>query len=147
MTDEYEWKNPRPSRAIKVIPKSSHGHFVVRMVINDSDEDPGQMSVCGSLAEYRTRVMVLAEPDTVDVVEQVGPLHWRDAKNKTRDHYLDHVVHKADGRRIGLTDKPYQRVTEEFGDEIWQVSRDGRDRGVVHELCLVRGLISIVSRR
>lgn len=109
---------------------------MVQMGINDSDGDPGQITRCGSLAEYRTRTMVLAEPDTVDVVEQV-PLRWRDAKGKAHDHFLDHVVHKADGRRIGLTDKPYKRVTDEFQEEIRQVCRDGRDRGVIDELYLV----------
>lgn len=137
MTDAYEWKEPRPARDGGMIPRSSHGHFVVQMVINDSDEDPGQITRCGSLAEYRTRTMVMAEPDTVDVVEQVGPLRWQDANGKGHDHYLDHVVHKADGRRIGLTDKPYSRVTDDFGDEIRQVGRDGRDRGVFDELYLV----------
>lgn len=134
MTDAYEWKEPRPARDKNRIPRSSHGHFVVQMVINDSDDDPGQITRCGSLAEYRTRTMVLAEPDTVDVVEQVA-LCWRDAKGETHNHYLDHLVVKADGRRIGLTDKPYKRVTEEFSDEIRRVRRDNHD--VIDELYLV----------
>ncbi|MFN4153494.1 MAG: hypothetical protein ACK4HF_02465 [Paracoccaceae bacterium] len=124
---------------MKEIPRSSHGHFVVQMVICDSDEDPGQISRCGSIAEYRTRMLVSAEPDTVDVVEQVGPLRWTDKKNEGHSHYLDHVVHKADGRRLGLTDKPYSRVSDEFGDEIAQVTRDGREKGVIDEVFLVTG--------
>lgn len=137
MTTEYEWKEPRPSRAKKPIPESSHGHFVVRMVIHDSDEDPGQISCCGSLSEYRTRMIALAEPDTVDVVEQVGPLHWTDEKNVRHDHYLDHVVHKVDGRRLGLTDKPYRQVTEAFGREVAQVNDDGLKKRVIDRLHLV----------
>jgi hypothetical protein len=137
MSDEYEWKEPLPSRAQKEIPRSAHGHFVVQMVIHDSDVDPGRMSCCGSLGEYHTRMIALAQPDTVDVVEQVGPLYWTDNKNKRHDHYLDHVVHKADKRKLGLTDKPYRKVHKEFGDEIAQVCRDGQKRGVIDNLFLV----------
>jgi len=137
MSSEYEWKEPLPSRARKEIPRSAHGHFVVQMVIHDSDEDPGQISRCGSLGEYHTRVIALAEPDTIDVVEQVGPLYWVDSKNKRHDHFLDHVVHKADKRKLGLTDKPYRKVHAEFGDEIKQVCKDGQDKGVIDDLFLV----------
>lgn len=137
MNTTYEWIEPRPSRAKKAIPSSSHGHFVVQMVINDGGEGAGQISRCGSLAEYHTRMIALAERDTVDILEQVGPLNWFDEKNKRHDHFLDHVVHKADGRKIGLTDKPYRRVTKDFGDEITQVLQDGRAKGVIDELYLV----------
>jgi hypothetical protein len=137
MSSEYEWKEPLPSRARKEIPRSAHGHFVVQMVIHDSDEDPGRISRCGSLGEYHTRMIALAEPDTVDVVEQVGPLYWFDGKNKRHEHYLDHVVHKADNRKLGLTDKPYRKVHEEFGDEIKQVRKDGQDKKVIDDLFLV----------
>lgn len=137
MSSEYIWNEPRPSRAIKPIPKSAHGHFVVQMVIHDSDDDPGQISKCGSLNEYSTRMIALAEPDTVDVIEQVGPLHWRDQKNKSHEHYLDHLVIKEGGRRIGLTDKPTVFVTEDFQDEIVQVREDGCKKRVFDELYLV----------
>lgn len=137
MSAEYEWKEPLPSRARKEIPRSAHGHFVVQMVIHDSDEDPGQISRCGSLGEYHTRMIALAEPDTIDVVEQVGPLYWIDSKNKRHDHFLDHVVIKADKRKLGLTDKPYRKVHKEFGDEIIQVCRDGQAKGVIDDLFLV----------
>lgn len=137
MSSEYEWKEPRPSRAKKAIPQSSHGHFVVQMVINDNDGSGGQISRCGSIAEYRTRMIALAEPDTVDVVEQVGPLYWLDDNNTRHEHYLDHVVHKADKRKLGFTDKPYRRVSNEFGDEITQVCQDGRAKRVIDELYLV----------
>lgn len=133
---EYEWKEPRPSRARKAIPRSSHGHFVVQMVIGEGDDDAGQVSRCGSLAEYRTRMIALAEPDTVDVLEQVGPLLWSDDKGKPREHYLDHVVVKSCGKKLGLTDKPYRRVSSEFGEELAQVLEDGRAKGVVDELFL-----------
>jgi hypothetical protein len=82
-------------------------------------------------------MIALAEPDTVDVVEQVGPLYWVDSKNKRHEHYLDHVVHKADKRKLGLTDKPYRKVHAEFGDEINQVCKDGQDKGVIDDLFLV----------
>ena len=137
MSSEYEWKEPRPSRARKEIPRSAHGHFVVQMVIQDSGEDPGWISRCGSLGEYHTRMIALAEPDTVDVVEQVGPLYWVDSKNKRHEHYLDHVVHKADNRKLGLTDKPYRKVHAEFGDELKQVCEDGQAKGVIDDLFLV----------
>lgn len=137
MSFEYEWKEPRPSRAKKVIPRSSHGHFVTQMVINDAAGDPGQISRCGSIAEYRTRLIALAEQDTVDVVEQVGPFYWVDDKNKRHEHYLDQVIHKADGRKFGITDKPYRRVSEKFGDEIIQVCKDGQARAEFDELFVV----------
>lgn len=137
MTSIYEWKEPRPSRAKHPIPKSAHGHFVVQMNLHDSDADPGQISLCGSMGEYRTRMIALAESDTIDVVEQVGPLYWTDDKEKRHEHFLDHVVFKKDGRRLGLTDKPYLRVTEEFEKEIQQVLEDGRELDVIDDLFLV----------
>lgn len=137
MGNEYEWKEPRPSRAMKAIPRSSHGHFVVRMVIGDDDGGAGQVSRCGSLAEYHTRVIALAESDTIDVVEQVGPLVWLDDNGKRREHYLDHVVVKSSGRKLGLTNKPYRRVTREFGNELARVLKDGQARELIDDLFLV----------
>ncbi|MGJ8545242.1 MAG: hypothetical protein ACSHWZ_07335 [Sulfitobacter sp.] len=137
MSSTYKWPAPRSSRAMHPIPKSSHGHFVVQMNLHDSDDDPGRISLCGSLGEYRTRMIALAEPDTVDVIEQVGPLHWTDKEHVRHDHFLDHVVYKKDGRRLGLTDKPYLRVTKEFEDEIGQVCDDGQRLDVIDDLFLV----------
>ncbi|ULB10227.1 hypothetical protein ORIO_09955 [Cereibacter azotoformans] len=137
MTSTYVWDDPRPSRAAKPIPKSSHGHFVVQMVIHDSDEDPGQISMCGSLGEYRTRLIALAEPDTVDVIEQVGPVPWTDENGKTHGHYIDQIVVKTGNRRLGLTDKPYRRVTPAFEAEIAQVDAAARKAGVIDRLHLV----------
>lgn len=107
------------------------------MNLHDSDEDPGRISLCGSLGEYRTRMIALAEPDTIDVIEQVGLLHWTDKENVRHDHFLDHMVYKKDGRCLGLTDKPYLRVTKEFEDEIEQVCADGQQLDVIHDLFLV----------
>jgi hypothetical protein len=137
MSSEYVWNEPMPSRASHPIPKSAHGHFVIQMVIHDSDEDPGQISKCGSMGEYHTRMIALAEPDTVDVIEQVGPLHWQDKKNETRAHFLDHLVIKDGGKRVGLTDKPAALVTENFQAEIAQVREDGRQKKFFNELYLV----------
>ena len=137
MTSAYVWDDPRPSRAAKPVPKSSHGHFVVQMVIHDSDEDPGQISMCGSLGEYRTRLIALAEPDTIDVIEQVGPIPWTDDQDKTHHHYIDQVVVKTDGRRLGLTDKPYRKVTSDFEAEIAQVDAEARKVGAIDGLYLV----------
>ena len=80
-------------------------------------------------------MMVLAETDTVDVVVQVGPLHWYYSAKKCRDQYVDAVVHKSDGRRVGLSEKRYSMVTNEFGDELCQVANDGYKRGVLDQLC------------
>ena len=107
------------------------------MNLHDCDADPGQMSLCGSLGEYRTRVIALAEADTTDVVEQVGPFYWTDDKNQRHEHFLDHVVFKSDGRRLGLTDKPFLRVTSAFEEEIRQVYEDGRKLDVIDDLFLV----------
>ncbi|WP_157764541.1 hypothetical protein [Rhodobacter sp. CZR27] len=137
MTSAYVWDDPRPSRAAKPVPKSSHGHFVVQMVIHDSDEDPGQISMCGSLGEYRTRLIALAEPDTVDVIEQVGPVPWTDENGKTHGHYIDQIVVKTGNRRLGLTDKPYRKVTPAFEAEIVQVDAAARKAGVIDRLHLV----------
>jgi hypothetical protein len=137
MSDAYEWHEPLPSRGKKAIPKSAYGHFVVQMMINDSEENPGQILRSASFAEYRTKMMALAERDTVDIVEQVGPLHWYDSAQKRCDHYVDAVVHKADGRKLGLSDKPYSRVTNELGDELRQVANDGYEKGVLDQLFLV----------
>ena len=82
-------------------------------------------------------MLALAEPDTIDVLEQVGPIPWADELDNVHDHFLDHVVLKADGRRIGLTDKPYAQVTKAFGEEIVQVSREGRAGGQIDHLYLV----------
>jgi hypothetical protein len=119
------------------IPKSAHGHFVIQMVIHDSDEDPGQISKCGSMGEYHTRMIALAETDTLDVIEQVGPLHYQDGKKETREHYLDHLVLKEGGKRFGLTDKPTVYVSQDFQDEIEQVREDGRQKNLFNELYLV----------
>lgn len=137
MSSTYVWDDPRPSQASKPIPKSSHGHFVVQMVIHDSDDDPGQISLCGSLGEYRTRLIALAEPDTVDVIEQVGPVPWTDDKGKIHGHYIDQVVVKTGDRRLGLTDKPYRKVTPAFQAEIAQVDAAGRNMGAIDGLYLV----------
>ncbi|UOA14971.1 hypothetical protein [Sulfitobacter dubius] len=137
MGTEYKWKDPRPSRAQKAIPRSAHGHFVVQMVIGDCEDDFGQVSRCGSLAEYYTRMIVLAERDTVDVLEQVGPLNWIDEKGRQREHYLDHVVLKLDDRKVGLSNKPFRRVSQDFGDELAQVLQDGQAKKVIDELFLV----------
>lgn len=107
------------------------------MNLHDSDADPGQISLCGSMGEYRTRMIALAECDTIDVVEQVGPFRWTDDKEKRHEHFLDHVVFKKDGRRLGLTDKPYLLVTEEFEQEIKQVLQDGRELNAIDDLFLV----------
>jgi hypothetical protein len=137
MSSEYIWNVPRPSRAQHQIPKSAHGHFVIQMVIHDSDEDPGQISKCGSMGEYQTRMIALAETDTLDVIEQVGPLHHQDGTNEIREHYLDHLVIKDGGKRFGLTDKPTAVVTEDFQGEIVQVREDGRQKNLFNELYLV----------
>ena len=137
MSSTYFWDDPRPSRAVKPVPKSGHGHFVVQMVIHDTDEQPGQISMCGSLGEYRTRLIALAEPDTIDVIEQVGPFPWTDEKGERHHHYIDQIVVKNDGRRLGLTDKPYRRVTPAFQAEIAQVDAEARKRGAINRLYLV----------
>lgn len=137
MSSTYFWDDPRPSRAAKPVPKSGHGHFVVQMVIHDTDEQPGQISMCGSIGEYRTRLLALAEPDTIDVIEQVGPFPWTDEKGVGHGHYIDQIVIKKDGRRLGLTDKPYRRVTPAFQAEIAQVDTEARKRGAIDRLYLV----------
>jgi len=137
LNSTYEWDDPRPSRAAKPVPKSSHGHFVVQMVIHDSDEEVGQISVCGSLGEYRTRLIALSEPDTIDVLEQVGPVPWIDGTGKPHRHYIDQVVVKVDNSRLGLTDKPYRKVTPAFEAEIAQVDAAARRMGVIDQLYLV----------
>ncbi|QQM30017.1 hypothetical protein JET14_17265 [Martelella lutilitoris] len=110
---------------------------MVGLVINDSDADPGRITRCGSLGEYRTRLLMLADPDTVDVLEQVGPIAWQDRKGKTHSHFLDHVAIKRDGRRLGFTDKPYRRVRPDFEYEISQVCAEAKRRGIIDELYLV----------
>lgn len=137
LNSTYFWDEPRPSRAAKPVPRSGHGHFVVQMVIHDTDEQPGQISMCGSIGEYRTRLIALAESDTIDVIEQVGPFPWTDEKGKQHGHYIDQIVVKNDGSRWGLTDKPYRKVTAAFEAEIAQVDAEARKRGAINRLYLV----------
>lgn len=132
----YRWAPPRPSRAQKAIPKRGRNHFSVFMVIDDEDGGPGVMSGCGSLQEYQSRLLFLAEPDTLDVIEQVGPVPYM-KNGRAHGHYLDQLVVKRDGRRLAFSDKPYAHVTPEFENELKQVQDAGVARGLFNQLYLL----------
>jgi hypothetical protein len=108
------------------------------MALHDLEDGIGsQISICGSLGEYHTRQILLSERDTVDVLEQVGPFVWHDETGKVHDHYLDHVVVKSDGSRLGLADKAYDRVTPDLEDELKQVRQAAVTGGRLNEVYLV----------
>ena len=132
----YRWSPPFASRAKKAIPRRGRNHFSVFMLIGDEGGGPGVMSGCGSLGEYHTRLLLLNEPDTVDVIEQVGPLPYEE-DGQVHGHYLDQLAVKSDGRRLAFTDKPYAKVSPEFQAEIAQVREFGVGSGYFNELYLV----------
>lgn len=136
-SEAYFWAPPKPSRAKKAIPRRGRNHFSVFMTIGDHDGAGGYVSGCGSLGEYHTKVISLAEPDTIDVIEQVGPFPYQGPDGKTHGHFLDQLVIKADGRRLAMSDKPYANVTEDFCNELSQVRDYGVGRGLFTELFLV----------
>ncbi|OYU77439.1 MAG: hypothetical protein CFE32_05675 [Alphaproteobacteria bacterium PA3] len=137
MSQAYHWAPPKPSRAQKAIPRRGRNHFSVFMTIGDRSGVGGHSSGCGSLGEYHTRIIALAEPDTIDVIEQVGPFPYVDRENVRHGHYLDQLVVKADGRRLAMSDKPYARVKDEFCEELEQVRNFGVENGSFDELYLV----------
>ena len=132
----YRWSPPFASRAKKKIPRRGRNHFSVFMLIGDEHGEAGFISGCGSLGEYHTRLLLLNEPDTVDVIEQVGPFPYEEA-GQAHGHYLDQLAIKADGRRLAFTDKPYSKVTPEFQAEIHQVREFGVGNGHFNDLYLV----------
>lgn len=136
MSEAYHWAPPKPSRAKKAIPRRGRNHFSVSSTIGDRNGVGGYLSKCGSLFEYHTRIIALAEADTIDVIEQVGPFPYVDRGNVRHSHYLDHLVVKADGRRLAISDKPYARVKDEFGEELAQVRNFGVGNGVFDGLFL-----------
>lgn len=132
----YRWSPPMASRAKKTIPRRGRNHFSVFMLIGDEEGGPGFISGCGSLGEYHTRLLLLNEPDTVDVIEQVGPFPYEE-DGRVHGHYLDQLAVKSDGRRLAFTDKPYAKVSPEFQAEIAQVREFGVGNGHFNELYLV----------
>lgn len=137
MSEAYYWAPPKPSRAVKTVPRRGRNHFSISMTFGDRDGVGGYISKCGSLGEYQTRLLAIAEPDTIDVIEQVGPIPYLDRNNEPHGHYLDQLVLKEGGRRLAISDKPYHRVRDDFCEELRQVRDFGVENGVFDELYLV----------
>lgn len=113
---------PETSHASRPIPKRSKGHFVGFVVTPDGH---GRMIRTESHLEMQVLLVLLMRPDIVDVVEQVGPVRYRDRDGQLRDHFFDFLATRTDGLRLAIAVRPWKRAQRKgFAETLACIRRD-----------------------
>jgi len=134
-TEKYTHFDPAPSRASRLIPRSSKGHFVGQLVFDLK----GKPQCLGfeSLLEYQAALCLIYHHDVGDIEEQVAPVVYKRRSGKVASHHLDFRVTLVQGRRIGIAVKPEViAMTHDFQSDIRAI-RSAAVPHVVHDICVV----------
>lgn len=100
---------PLPSRAARKVPKKSSNHFVGQMTFGE-ERGRGQCLVFESKLEHDVALCLIYRPGVVDVLDQVGPVHYVKVDGRPGRHFLDFVAVEEGGRRTGVVVKPWRHA-------------------------------------
>ncbi|KLK93102.1 hypothetical protein AA309_11115 [Microvirga vignae] len=87
--------------------------------------------------ELKTLLLLITDPDVVDVWDQPPAVSYVDPAGKERSHTFDFLATMIDGSKRAIAVKPYERVQKiDFESTLRLIGRQLPD-GYAHQICLV----------
>jgi len=102
------WRKLKPSRATRAISRRSRGSS--RALI--APQNLSHEIACESALEFKFVQVALTRSDVVDIWDQPPRVNYRDSAGKLRGHTFDFLVTMADGARVAVEIKPYEKVVK-----------------------------------
>lgn len=123
---------PEESLGDRATQVGSTKHFTGRLVIGD---DAGRRLGVESHLETKAALLLSTRSDTLSLVEQVR-FEWFDADGEIHDHYIDLVVARADGVKIGYAVRPWARVSARYLEELSRIKEQSIAAGALDDFRL-----------
>lgn len=102
--------SPLPYRGRRPTKLRSRASCSIQAVLPDLATGKPRLYGCESQLELHNLALTLVDPEVQQVIEQHGPIPFRDADGLLRSHFFDLLILYKDGRRVGVAVKPEERL-------------------------------------
>ncbi|MFS4439630.1 restriction endonuclease [Paracoccaceae bacterium GXU_MW_L88] len=131
------YRPPAQSRATRVPSARSKASGRSMIAVQTPAEAHPRYMFCESKLEQRALYLLLARPETLNIVEQPAPVAYTRADGRKRNHVFDFLLTQRCGHRIAIEVKPWAIAERTDLRQELQLVRAAMPLSFAHEIVLI----------